>query len=124
MEFQQEPLEPPPSEFARSAAMFLVTMGTVFGLGLVWTNYSDQIVDKWNSDWNGMKESWTAKTSPKEHKPDLGIFGAIPSAAWGPDGFGYEMKPADNSRLRSRRPVVPMIDRTRPLDRTGVQSGR
>lgn len=124
MEFQNEPLEPPPSEFLRSAAMFIVTMGTVFGMGLVWTNYSDQIVAKWNKDWNGMKESWAAKTSPQKRKPDLGILGALPGTTWGRDGFGYEMKPADNSQLRSRRPVVPMIDTSRPLNSTPKQSGR
>lgn len=112
MDYKQEPAYEPPSDFTRSAALFILTMGTVFGLGMLWTNYGDDITAKWDKDWNGMKEDWTQATTPQEPKPGSGFFGLMKGSAWGPDGFGYEMKPADNSRLRSNQPVVPMIDRT------------
>lgn len=113
MGFEQEPQYEPPSEFMRSAALFIFTMGTVFGLGMAWTNYGDQITRRWNKDWNGMKESWTQATTPPEREPGsgLGLFGLMKENAWNADRIGYEMRPADNSRLRSDRPVVPMIDR-------------
>ena len=114
MEFQHESNQQPPSEFLRSAAMFVITMGTVFGLGLVWTNYGDQIALKWHKDWHGMKESWAEKITPQKREPKSGLFGFMPGHPWGEDGFGYEMKPADNSVLRSKRPVVPVIDHSKP----------
>jgi nitrate reductase alpha subunit len=114
MEFQNEPLPQPPSDFLRSTALFVFTMGTVFGLGLVWTNYGDQIAFRWRKDWNGMKQSWTESTTPQKQNRGASFFGAIPGHPWGKDGFGYEMKPADNSPLRSDRPVVPMIDSRKP----------
>ena len=60
-----------------------------------------------------MKESWTQATTPPEREPGsgLGLFGLMKENAWNADRIGYEMRPADNSRLRSDRPVVPMIDR-------------
>lgn len=113
MDYEQEPAYEPPSDFTRSAALFILTMGTVFGLGMLWTAYGDDVVAKWNEDWNGMKEGWTKATTPQEPKPKAGWFGFMKGTeAWGPDGFGYEMKPADNSRLRSNQPVVPVIDNT------------
>ncbi len=113
MDFEQEPLYEPPSEFTRSAALFIFTMGTVFGLGMAWTNYGDQIAARWNKDWNGMKESWTYATTPPEREPGsgFGLLRMMKENARNADRFGYEMQPADNSRLRSDRPVVPMIDR-------------
>ena len=114
MDNEQEPAYEPPSDFTRSAALFIFTMGTVFGLGMLWTNYGDEIVARWNKDVKGMKDGWVKATTPPEKKPGArgGFFGLIQGAGpWGQDGFGYEMRPADNSRLRSNRPVVPMIDR-------------
>lgn len=112
MDYEQEPAYEPPSDFTRSAALFILTMGTVFGLGMLLTNHGDDIAAKWDKDWNGMKEGWTKATTPQEPKPGSGLFGLMKGSSWGPGGFGYEMKPADNSRLRSNQPVAPMIDKT------------
>ena len=127
MNFEQEPAYEPPSDFLRSAALFIFTMGTVFGLGMVWTNYGDQIAARWNKDWNGMKETWTCTTTPPENKPGsggTGLLGLMQDSPWGPDGFGHEMRPVDNSRLRSNRPVVPMIDRNNLKLKTVTTSDR
>ena len=50
MDFEQEPAYEPPSNFLRSAALFILTMGTVFGLGMAWTTYGDSIAARWNTD--------------------------------------------------------------------------
>ena len=104
-------MDEPPSDLVRSAALFILTMGTVFGLGMLWTNYGDDIAARWNQDWKGMKNGWAKATTPQEKKLDSGAFSLIQTGPWGPNGFGHEMRPADNSRLRNDRPVVPMIDR-------------
>lgn len=115
MNHEQQPMHEPPSDFLRSVALFIVTMGTVFGLGLVWMNYGDVIAFKWRRDWHGMKESWVESTTPQKKKDQIpSLFDAIPGHPWGKDGFGYEMKAADNSHLRSNRPVAPVIDTRKP----------
>lgn len=127
MDFEQEPAYEPPSDFMRSAALFILTMGTVFGLGMFWTNYGDEIAARWDKDWNGMKEGWTQATTPPEKKPGAGgagLLGLMQDSPWGPDGFGHEMRPADTSQLRSSRPVVPMIDHTNLKLRKVTTSGR
>jgi hypothetical protein len=115
MDFEQEPAYEPPSDFLRSAALFIFTMGTVFGTGMVWTNYGDDIAARWNKDWNGMKDGWVKATTPPEKKPGSGggLFGLMQGGPWGSNGFGNEMRPADTSRLRSDQPVVPMVDSTK-----------
>lgn len=127
MDFEQEPPYEPPSDFMRSAALFIFTMGTVFGLGMAWTNYGDQIAAQWNKDWNGMKEGWTEATTPPEREPGsgFGLFGLMKENARNAGQFGYEMRPADNSHLRSNRPVVPMIDRNNmKLKKVNASRGR
>ena len=113
MDFNQEPGYEPPSNFLRSAAMFILTMGTVFGIGMVLTNYGDEIAARWNIDWNGMQDGWMDATTPQEKKPGsgTGLLGLMQGGQWGQNGFGHEMRPADTSRLRSSQPVVPMIDK-------------
>jgi hypothetical protein len=115
MDFQEEPMYEPPSDFVRSAALFIFTMGTVFGLGMLWTNYGDDIAARWNKDWSGMKNGWAKATTPPEKKPGSGggLFSLMQGGPWGPNGFGHEMRPADNRQLRSDRPVVPMVDKTK-----------
>lgn len=111
----------PPSDFMRSAALFILTMGTVFGLGMLWTNYGDDIAARWNKDWNGMKESWVEATTPPEREAGTGLSGILKDSPWGLNGFGHDMRPVDTSRLRSNQPVVPMVDRRKlkltPVDR-------
>ena len=124
MDYEQEPAYEPPSDFARSAALFILTMGTVFGLGILWTNYGDEIAARWDKDWKGMKESWTQATTPPEKKQGAGLLGLLQENAWGPEGFGYEMRPVDNSRLRNSHSVVPMIDHTKPKVRKVTTSDR
>lgn len=114
MDFNQEPAYQPPSDFLRSAALFMFTMVTVFGLGMVWTNYGGEMADRWNKDWNGMKDGWAEATTPPEKKPGTGMFGLFKNSAWGSDGFGHEMRSADTSRLRSNQAVVPIIDTSKP----------
>ena len=116
MDYEQKPAYEPPSYFARSAALFIFTMGTVFGLGILWTNYGDEIAARWDKDWNSMKESWTQATAPPEKKQRAGLLGLIRESAWSPEGFGYEMRPrlVDSSRLRDSHSVVPVIDHTKP----------
>jgi hypothetical protein len=113
MEFQEEPMYEPPSDLMRSAALFILTMGTVFGLGMLWTNYGDDIAARWNKDWNGMEQGWAKATTPPEKKPGTGLFGMMKDSSWGPNGFGHDMRPANNNRFRSNEPVVPMVDRTK-----------
>jgi hypothetical protein len=126
MNFEQEPSYEPPSEFLRSAALFILTMGTVFGLGMVWTNYGDQIAARWNKDWNGMQDGWAQATTPPEKEPGSGsgLLGLMNGSAFGGDGFGHGIRPADTSRLRSNRPVVPMIDRSKLQLKKVDASGR
>ncbi len=126
MDYEQEPAYEPPSDFARSAALFVLTMGTVFGLGMLWTNYGDEIAARWDKDWNGMKESWAQTTTLPEKKrgSGAGLLGLMQESVWGSEGFGYEMRPVDNSHLRSSRPVVPMIDRTNLKLKKVKTSGR
>jgi len=114
MDFEQEPAYEPPSDFLRSAALFILTMGTVFGLGMGWTHYGDQIAARWNKDWIGMQEGWPQATTPPENKPGsgTGLLGLMNGSAFGANGFDNDMRRADNGRLRSSRPVVPMIDRS------------
>jgi hypothetical protein len=113
MDFQEEPMFEPPSDFARSAALFILTMGTVFGLGMLWTNYGDDIAARWNKDWNGMKDGWVEATTPPKREPGTGLLGMMKDSPWGPNGFDHDMRPANNNRFRSNEPVVPMIDRTK-----------
>jgi hypothetical protein len=105
MDFQQEPAYEPPSDFLRSAALFILTMGTVFGLGMVWTNYGDEIAGRWDKDWNGMKDGWVKATTPPEKKPGsgAGLLGLMQGGQWGQNGFGHDMRPIDTSHLRSSR---------------------
>jgi len=113
----------PPSDFMRSAALFILTMGTVFGLGMLWTTHGDAIAARWNKDWNGMKEGWVEATTPPEREPGTGLLGMMKDSPWGPNGFGHDTRPIDTSRLRSNQPVVPMVDRTK-LKLTPVNTSR
>ncbi|MDA0809111.1 MAG: hypothetical protein O3B68_14025, partial [Planctomycetota bacterium] len=79
---------------------------------------------RWDKDGNGMKESWTQATTPPEKKQGAGLLGLLQENAWGPEGFGYEMRPVDNSRLRNSHSVVPMIDHTKPKVRKVTTSDR
>ena len=114
MRYEEQPMHEPPSDFLRSVALFIVTMGTVFGVGVIWTNYGDQIAVKWKKDWRGMEERWVESTSPQKKKPGAGILEAIPGSPWSRDGFGHDMRPAGNIHRSSNRAVVPMIDTRKP----------
>ena len=52
----------------RSAALFFLTMGSVFFGGLLWSTYGDDIKQKWNDDLAGMKADWTKATTPDREK--------------------------------------------------------
>ncbi|MHC4877519.1 MAG: hypothetical protein ACYTGL_13570 [Planctomycetota bacterium] len=57
-----------PPDILRSAVMFLLTMGTVFGAGMFWSTHGDDIVKKWNDDMAGMKADWNKATTPDREK--------------------------------------------------------
>ena len=112
--FEMEPYDEEFTQFLRSAVLFIVTMGTVFGCGMLWTNYGDEIAFKWRKDWNGMKEGWAAFTSPKKRERKPSLFGQFPH------GHDFDTQFKDISRQLEEsygygdRGVVPMIDRSKP----------
>lgn len=103
-----------PSDFARSAVLFIVTMTVVFGLGMTWQTYGDVIVRKWNKDWNGMKTDWEEATTAPPIEENPMMFGAFPYANHAQADFDRISRELDDYAGRHDRGVVPMIDTRKP----------
>lgn len=105
---------PESSGFGKSAILFVVTMGAVFGLGMIWTTYGERIAFEWRRGWNGMTESWAETTKPKKKTPN----NMIDFSAMGPGGkrgedfdeVNYELNSQRNRSNDYRRGVVRLID--------------
>lgn len=101
----------------KSLVMFTMTMGTVFGLGMAWTTWGDDVIAAWNRDMDGMKSDWARMTSPKkkERKGLMGAFGSAHQARF--DDIADELE--SNRRdydfdFGPQETYTPMIDDSRP----------
>lgn len=110
---------PQSSGFGKSAILFVVTMGTVFGLGMIWTNYGETIAFHWRRDWNGMKEdiAGATETAAKDHTNDVPLSALIPGHNWRQefDQVSHELNSSRGGRRSSGRAVQPVIDTRRPV---------
>jgi hypothetical protein len=107
---------PEASGFGKSAILFVVTMGAVFGLGMIWTTYGERIAFEWRRDWNGMTSSWGDATKPEQKLQDAPYAALIPGHRWSDEyeRVNHKMNSSRGGRHSSNRSVQPVIDTRRP----------